>query len=91
MRDKVIEDMAQLLTSFIGATAGSMKDMQSGTGKSLDALLGSLNVVRRDEFDVVRKMAQDARAEVAELKAELAKLKKPAATQKTTKKKTAKK
>lgn len=64
---KVTEDLAQLLSGLLGTAAGASKEFKGSAGRKFDAILSKLNLVRREEFDVVRQMAIKARLEVEDL------------------------
>lgn len=85
--NKFMDDMAKLATGAMGA-AHSVKGEMEGAFKAwLDKQLAGLDLVTREEFEVVRDMAQKARMENEDLRAELDALKaKPKPKARTTRK-----
>jgi len=70
-KNKFMDDMAKLATGAAGA-AHSVKDEFEGMYRSwLDRQLAGMDLVSREEFDVVREMAEKARMENEDLRAEL--------------------
>ena len=69
--NKFMDDMAKLATGAVGA-AHSVKDEVEGMYRSwLDRQLAGMDLVSREEFEVVREMAEKARMENEDLRAEL--------------------
>lgn len=73
--NKFMDDMAKLATGAVGA-AHSVKGEMEGVFKAwLDKQLAGLDLVSREEFDTVRDMAEKARMENEDLRAEIEALK----------------
>lgn len=73
--NKFMDDMAKLATGAVGA-AHSVKGEMEGVFKAwLDKQLAGLDLVSREEFDTVREMAEKARMENEDLRAEIETLK----------------
>lgn len=71
---KIFDDMAQLASSAF-ATANDMKQAAEDAFKPhIERMVASMQLVTREEFEVVKEMAAKARKENAELRAEIAKL-----------------
>lgn len=62
------------MTSATGAAQGVRKELDSLVQSQVERVLGNMQVVRREEFDVVRDMAQKARDENDKLAARIAEL-----------------
>lgn len=74
--NKFMDDMAKLATGAVGA-AHSVKGEMEGVFRAwLDKQLAGLDLVTREEFEIVREMAEKARLENEELRAEIEALKK---------------
>jgi len=85
---KFFDEIAKLMTNATGPAQGVRKEIDSLVQSQVERVLGNMQVVRREEFDVVRDMAQKAREEndrlaarVAELESKLAPA--PASDQRT--------
>ncbi len=73
--NKFMDDMAKLATGAVGA-AHSVKGEMEGVFKAwLDKQLAGLDLVSREEFETVRDMAEKARMENEDLRAEIETLK----------------
>lgn len=73
---KLFEDMAKVASGAAGAFMDLRREMEAMISDKLERVIGRDRFVTREEFEVVREMAQKAREENEALKAELAKLKK---------------
>jgi BMFP domain-containing protein YqiC len=60
---KFFDELAKLMTNAAGAAQGVRKELDSLVQSQVERVLNNLNVVKREEFDVVRDMAEKARAE----------------------------
>lgn len=73
--NKFMDDMAKLATGAVGA-AHSVKGEMEGVFKAwLDKQLAGLDLVTREEFEIVRDMAEKARMENEDLRAQIDALK----------------
>ena len=75
---KFFDELAKLMSNAAGAAQGVRKEVDSLVQSQVERVLNNLNVVKREEFDVVKEMAEKARLEndalarrVAELEARL--------------------
>lgn len=71
---KFFDEIAKMMTSATGAAQGVRKEIDSLVQSQVERVLGNMQLVRRDEFDVVRDMAQKAREENDRLATRLAEL-----------------
>lgn len=78
---RFFDELAKLMTSATGAAQGVRKEVDTLVQTQVERVLNNLNVVKREEFDVVRDMAEKARSEnerlekrIAELESKLANL-----------------
>ena len=60
---RFFDEVAKLMTSATGAAQGVRKELDSLVQTQVERVLNNLDVVKREEFDVVRDMAQKAREE----------------------------
>lgn len=70
------EDLAKMTSGAAGAMMDMKREFESMIADKMGQFMASNQFVTREEFDVVRDMAQKAREENEALKAEIAKLKK---------------
>ncbi len=75
---RFFDELAKLMTNAAGAAQGVRKEVDTLVQTQVERVLNNLNVVKREEFDVVREMAEKARSEndilaarIAELEAKL--------------------
>ena len=74
-RNKILDDISQLVTG-LGLAAQSVREELAQTLRGmLDSMLAEGALVTREEFEVVREMAEKARAENQRLQAEIDALK----------------
>ncbi len=60
---KFFDELAKLMSNASGAAQGVRKEIDSLVQSQVERILNNLNVVKREEFDVVRDMAEKARSE----------------------------
>ncbi|WP_353471236.1 accessory factor UbiK family protein [Salipiger sp. H15] len=70
-RNKVFEDLSQLMTNAMGVAQGAKEEAETAVKSVIDRWLADRDFVTREEFDAVRAMAQKAREENEALKARL--------------------
>lgn len=80
--NRFFDELAKLMTDAAGAAQGMRREFETVMRSQGERILREMDVVRREEFEAVRAMAQRAREEndalaarVAQLEAELAHLK----------------
>ncbi|WP_420429675.1 accessory factor UbiK family protein [Kordiimonas sp.] len=69
--NKFFDDMAKLATGAAGAAHSVKGEMEAHFRAWLDRQLAGLDLVSREEFEVVRDMAEKARLENEDLRAEI--------------------
>ena len=65
--NRLFEDMARMANGAMGALSGFRGELETMMRQRLDRWLAEMNLVQREEFDVVRSMAQRARSEQEDL------------------------
>ncbi|MEQ3624265.1 MAG: accessory factor UbiK family protein [Celeribacter sp.] len=70
-RNKIFDDMSQLMTNAMGVAQGAKSEAETAMKGWVDRWLADRDFVTRDEFEAVRGMAQKAREENEALKARL--------------------
>jgi BMFP domain-containing protein YqiC len=73
---KLFEDVAKMVSGAAGAAMDMRREAETMIADKIERLFARGNYVTRDEFEVVKAMAEKARMENERLSAELAKLKK---------------
>ncbi len=70
-RNKILDDIAQLVTNAMGVAQGAKDEAETAVKSIVDRWMADQNFVTREEFDAVRSMAQKAREENDALKVRL--------------------
>ncbi|MEB8387605.1 accessory factor UbiK family protein [Rhodobacteraceae bacterium KMM 6894] len=70
-RNKVLDDISQLMTNAMGVAQGAKQEAETAMSSLVDRWLADRDFVTREEFDAVRAMAQKAREENEALKVRL--------------------
>ena len=70
-RNKVFEDISQLMTNAMGVAQGAKDEAETAMKSMIDRWMADRDFVTREEFDAVRAMAMKAREENEALKARL--------------------
>ncbi len=84
--NKIMSDLARLGQSVAGTVHGVKSEVEEQVKSRLESVLKDMDLVSREEYEVVREMAVAAREENAELMARLEKLEKELASLKKKKK-----
>jgi BMFP domain-containing protein YqiC len=71
---RFFDELAKLMTNAAGAASGVRKEVDTLVQTQVERVLNNINVVKREEFDVVREMAEKARMENDKLSARIAEL-----------------
>lgn len=69
--NRFFDDLAKLVTDAAGVAQGFGKEMETAVKARAEGFLSDLDLVKREDFEVVRDMAAAARAENEALKARL--------------------
>jgi BMFP domain-containing protein YqiC len=72
--NKLFDDFAKLMTDAAGAAQGLRREAETAFKTQAERFMNEMDVVRREELEIVREMAARARAENEELKARIAAL-----------------
>jgi len=79
---RFFDELAKVLSGAAGAAQGLRNEIDSLVKSQMERLTADMDLVRREEFEVVKEMASKARQEnealkvkLAELQAEIGKLK----------------
>ncbi len=69
--NRIFDDFAKLMTDAAGAAQGVRKEVETAFHTQAERWLNSMDLVKREEFDVVREMALKALEENEALKTRL--------------------
>jgi BMFP domain-containing protein YqiC len=72
--NRLFDEFARLMTDAAGVAQGVRREAESVWRTQMERWIADLDLVKREEFDVVREMASKARTENEELKARIAEL-----------------
>ena len=81
--NKFFDDLAKLGQSAVGTLHGVKGEVEAMVRARLEHVLQDMDLVTREEFDVVRDMAREARAENSELTHKITALEKALKANKT--------
>jgi BMFP domain-containing protein YqiC len=71
---RFFDELAKLMSNAAGAAQGLRREVDTLVKAQVERVLNDIGAIRREEFDVVRDMAQKAREENDELRARIAEL-----------------
>jgi BMFP domain-containing protein YqiC len=71
---RLFDELAKLMGNAAGAAQGLRREIDGLVKAQVERVLGDLSIVRREEFEAVREMAERAREENEQLKARIATL-----------------
>ncbi len=74
--NRIFDELAKLMTDGAGLAQGVKREAETAFRAQAESFLSNMDVVKREEFDVVREMASKARAENEALREELEALRK---------------
>jgi BMFP domain-containing protein YqiC len=61
--NRLFDELAKMMTDAAGAAQGVRREIETIVRSQLDRVLAEMDVVRREEFEAVREMAERARVE----------------------------
>jgi BMFP domain-containing protein YqiC len=70
-QNRFFDDLSKVATGAVGAISGLGKEMEAVMRQRFEDFIGGMDLVRRDEFEAVKELAANARAEADALKARL--------------------
>ncbi|MBS3962120.1 MAG: accessory factor UbiK family protein [Sandarakinorhabdus sp.] len=70
-QNKMFEDLSRLMTSIGGTMAGAGREAEAKLKERLRETIGGIDMVSREEFEAVKAMAAETRADLEALKAML--------------------
>lgn len=69
--NRIFDDFAKLMTDAAGAADGMKKEVEGMMKSQAERFMQGMDVVKREEFEVVKAMAEKARAENDRLEARI--------------------
>jgi BMFP domain-containing protein YqiC len=72
--NRLLDELARMMTDAAGAAQGVRQEVDTIVRNQADKMLADMDVVRREEFEVVKAMAEKAREENERLEARIAAL-----------------
>lgn len=73
-QSSVFDDLARLMTGALGMAQGARDEAKSFMRAQADRFVAEMDLVGRDEFEAVKQLAAEARAEADALRARVAAL-----------------
>ncbi|MGB3721965.1 MAG: accessory factor UbiK family protein [Pacificimonas sp.] len=70
-QNRFFDDLSRLATGAAGTMAGMGREMETRMKERFQEMLNGMDLVKREEFEVVKEMAANARAEADALRARL--------------------
>jgi BMFP domain-containing protein YqiC len=80
--NRIFDEMARLMNDAASVAQGVKREAETMFRTQMERFVADMDLVKREEFDVVREMASKARAENEELKKRVAELEKALAARK---------
>ena len=74
MDNRILDDLAKVAAGALGGVTGVRQEIEARLRQQFERVLANMEVVSREEFEVVRAMAAKARTEQETLAARLAAL-----------------
>jgi BMFP domain-containing protein YqiC len=74
MDNRILDDLAKVAAGAFSGVAGMRQEVEARLRQQFERILSSMDVVSREEFEVVRAMAAKARTEQEALAARVAAL-----------------
>jgi BMFP domain-containing protein YqiC len=75
-KNPFLDEMARLMTGAMGAAQSVGDEAQAMARSAAEKFIADMDLVRRDEFEVVKSLAQQALSDVEMLKARIVELEK---------------
>ncbi|MFY0611964.1 MAG: accessory factor UbiK family protein [Hyphomicrobiaceae bacterium] len=72
--NRLLDELAKVMTDAAGAAQGARREVEALVRGQADRVMAEMDVVRREEFEAVKEMAQKARTENEALTERLAQL-----------------
>ncbi|WP_199555498.1 accessory factor UbiK family protein [Sandaracinobacteroides hominis] len=70
-QNQLFEDFARMMSSIAGTMAGAGREAEAKMKDKFREAMGGMDFVSRDEFEAVKQMASETKAELEALKAQM--------------------
>ena len=67
-KNKILSDLSKIAVDAMSTFSGLKKEIETLVSLRVNKIINKMNLVKRDEFDVLKKMVQKVLIENAELK-----------------------
>ena len=67
-KNKILSDLSKMAVDAMSTISGVKKEIETIVGLRVDKIINKMNLVKRDEFDVLKKMVQKLLIEKENLK-----------------------
>ena len=74
-KNKILSDLSKMAVDAMSTISGVKKEIETIVGLRVDKIINKMNLVKRDEFDVLKRMVQKLLIENENLKKNKKKLK----------------
>ena len=74
-KNKILSDLSKMAVDAMSTISGVKKEIETIVGLRVDKIINKMNLVKRDEFDVLKRMVQRLLIENENLKKNKKKLK----------------
>mgnify|MGYP001177198105 FL=1 len=81
-KSKILSDLSKMAVDAMGTFSGISKEIETIVSLKVNKIINKMNLVRRDEFEVLKKIVQKLSAENQKIIKKKAKKKKKTATTK---------
>jgi len=71
---KIFDDFSKLASGAVGTLADIKHEIEAIVAAKMEKIILRMNLVRREEFEIVRQLAENARAEQVKLTTKIAEL-----------------
>ena len=78
-QNRIFDDFGRLMNSAAGVADGVRREAETAFKAQLERIVADMDLVKREDFEALRELVQAQERELAELRAEIATLKTPAA------------
>ena len=67
-KNKILSDLSKMAVDAMSTISGVKKEIETIVGLRVDKIINKMNLVKRDEFDILKKMVQKLLIENENLK-----------------------
>ena len=72
--NRILDDLAKVAADALGGISGMKQEVDGRLRQQFERILAGMDLVKREEFEVVKAMAAKARGEQEDLAARMAKI-----------------